>query len=183
MKTKFEIWKEYWDELDDGTKISIRNEYCREHNSDEEIFSFDEEFFETFFSGSNAMEVARAVYFGNIQNWNDEYIKFNGYGNLESMSAYDAVKDTEDYYLDDIFNDDRSWCDEIDEDEINDELRNQYLEYFKAGMLGQMPDIDLDEAEYWFDDNFDEDDDDINEEKLDDLVMQCVVYMKDPENQ
>ena len=38
-------------------------------------------------------------------------------------------------------------------------------------------------VEYWFDDNFDEDDDDINEEKLDDLVMQCVVYMKDPENQ
>ena len=182
MKTRFDIWKKYWDELDDSTKISIRNKHCCEHNCDEEIFSFDEEFFDMFFSASTAIEVARAVYFGNIQSWNDEYIKFNGYGNLESMSAYDAVKDTEDYYLDDIFNDDRSWCDEIDEDEINDELRNQYLEYFKAGMLGQMPDIDLDEAEYWFDDNFDEDDDDINEEKLDDLVMQCVVYMKDPEN-
>lgn len=182
MKTKFEIWKDHWDELDDGTKISIRNEYCREHNSDDEIFSFDEEFFETFFSGSNAMEVARAVYFGNIQNWNDEYIKFNGYGNLESMSTYDVVKDTEDYYLNDIFNDDRSWRDEIDEDDIDNELREQYLKYFKDGMLMMMPGIDLEEAEYWFDDNFDEDYYDTDEKKLDDLVKQCVEYLSDPDN-
>ena len=34
------------------------------------------------------MEVARAIYYGDY-NYNDEYIKFNGYGNLETFSKYD----------------------------------------------------------------------------------------------
>lgn len=176
MKTKFEIWKEYWDELDDSTKISIRNEYCREHNPDEEIFSFDEEFFETFFSETKAIEVARAVYFGNIQSWNDDYIKFNGYANLESMSSYDAVKDTEDYYLNSIYEDERSWRDEIDEDEVDTEYRNQHLEYVKGEVLTQLPELDPDYIEDYFDDNWDEDGDD------DELVSECVEYYSDPEN-
>jgi hypothetical protein len=182
MKTKFDIWKEYWDELDDSTKISIRNEYCREHNPDEEIFSFDEEFFETFFSESKAIEVARAVYFGNIQSWNDDYIKFNGYANLESMSSYDAVKDTEDYYLNSIFENDSCWCDEIDEDEVSNDFREQHLNYFKEQVIKQLPDIDPDDAEYWFDDNWDDDCDEANEKSDDELVKQCVEYLSDPEN-
>lgn len=176
MKTKFEIWKEYWDELDDGKKISIRNEYCREHNPDEEIFSFDEEFFETFFSESKAIEVARAVFFGNIQSWSDDYIKFNGYANLESMSSYDAVQDTENYYINSIFEDERSWRDEIDEDEVDNEYRNQHLEYVKAEVLTQMPELDPDYIEDYFDDNWDEDSDD------DEIVAGCVEYYSDPEN-
>ena len=52
-----------------------------------EVYSNDEEFFEMFFEG-NPMEVARAIYYGDY-NYNDEYIKFNGYGNLESFSEYD----------------------------------------------------------------------------------------------
>ena len=176
MKTKFDIWKEYWDDLDDDKKISIRNEYCREHNPDEEIFSFDEEFFETFFSETKAIEVARAVYFGNIQSWNDDYIKFNGYANLESMSSYDAVKDTEDYYLNSIYEDERSWRDEIDEDEVDTEYRNQHLEYVKGEVLTQLPELDPDYIEDYFNDNWDEDGDD------DELVSECVEYYSDPEN-
>ena len=52
-----------------------------------DVYSNDEEFFEMFFEG-NPMEVARAIYYGDY-NYNDEYIKFNGYGNLESFSEYD----------------------------------------------------------------------------------------------
>ena len=176
MKTKFEIWKELWDELDDSTKISIRNEYCVDCNSDEEIFPFDESFFEDLFSGAKAIDVARAVFFGNIQSWNDEYIKFNGYGNLESMSTYDAVKDTEDYYLNDIFNHESCWRNEIDEDEIEDEFRNQHLEYVKERVAEQLPDLDPDNVELWFDNKWeDEDDDDM-------VIKECVEYYSDPEN-
>lgn len=176
MKTKFEIWREYWDELDDNTKISIRNAYCSNHNVDEEIFSFDEEFFEMFFSEAKAIDVARAVFFGNIQSWNDEYIKFNGYGNLESMSTYDAVKDTEDYYLNEIFENSDCWNDEIDEDDIDDEFRNQHLEYVKDGVAKQLPDIDMDNVELWFDDYWDENSDD------DKIINGCVEYYSDPDN-
>ena len=56
---------------------------------------FDEEFWDIYF-GDNAQEAARATYFGNIQNWNDKYIRFNGYGNLETTHRIDYdLHDTE----------------------------------------------------------------------------------------
>ena len=51
------------------------------------IYNNDEEFFDIFFEGRPA-EVARAIYYGDF-NYNDEYIKFNAYGNLETLSEYD----------------------------------------------------------------------------------------------
>lgn len=32
------------------------------------------------------------LFFGEIQSWFDSYIKFNGYGNLESLSEYQAAE-------------------------------------------------------------------------------------------
>jgi hypothetical protein len=56
---------------------------------------FDDDFWETYFK-DDPHEAARATYFGNIQNWNDEYIRFNGYGNLETTHRVDYdLYDTE----------------------------------------------------------------------------------------
>lgn len=56
---------------------------------------FDNEFFDIYFE-NNPYEAARATYFGNIQNWNDDYIRFNGYGNLETTHRIDYdLYDTE----------------------------------------------------------------------------------------
>ena len=52
-----------------------------------EVYENDEEFFDMFFEGRSA-EVARAIYYGDY-NYNDEYVKFNAYENLESLSEYD----------------------------------------------------------------------------------------------
>ena len=52
-----------------------------------DVYENDEEFFNMFFEGKPA-ELARAIYYGDF-NYNDEYIKFNGYGNLESLSEYE----------------------------------------------------------------------------------------------
>lgn len=49
---------------------------------------FDDEFFEIYFS-DNPQEAARATYFGDIRNWNDPYIRFNAYGNLETTFRID----------------------------------------------------------------------------------------------
>ena len=49
---------------------------------------FDEDFWENYFN-DNPQEAARATYFGNIRNWNDEYIRFNAYGNLETTNHID----------------------------------------------------------------------------------------------
>lgn len=178
MKTKFEIWKEHWDELDDDKKIAIRNEYCREvAQNEDEVYSFDEEFFELFFSNSSAIEVARAVYFGKIQSWGDDYIKFNGYGNLESMSSYDVVKDTEDYYLNSIYENERCWNDEIDEDEVDDEYRDQHWEYIRDEVMDKLPDLDPETLDECLDNVWDEDKAD------DDMVQEIIEYVTDPENQ
>ena len=53
-----------------------------------------EDFFSAYYS-NNPYEVARAVYYGDY-NFNDEYVKINVYGNLESISEWgfdDLIKD------------------------------------------------------------------------------------------
>ena len=49
---------------------------------------FDDDFWETYFK-DDPYEAARATYFGNIQNWNDEYIRFDAYKNLETTNSID----------------------------------------------------------------------------------------------
>ena len=53
----------------------------------------DEEFFNTFFD--NPMEAIRATYYGNY-NYNDDYVKFNGYGNIDSYSEYERIEEIKD---------------------------------------------------------------------------------------
>ena len=48
---------------------------------------FDDEFFNTYFD--DPYEAARAVFFDDIKNWNDDYIRFNAYRNLESTNTID----------------------------------------------------------------------------------------------
>lgn len=52
-----------------------------------EVYENDEEFFNTFFKDRPA-ELARTIYYGDF-NYNDDYIKFNAYGNLETLDEYD----------------------------------------------------------------------------------------------
>ena len=93
MKTdeRFDYFCSQWQDLTDDDKIQLFNEYCSDCDFDNYLHSFDEDFFETFFSGKT-IEAVRAVYFGNINNWCDEYLKFDGYGNLESYSRWEAAE-------------------------------------------------------------------------------------------
>lgn len=59
----------------------------REATGCEDVYDFDDEFFDTMFLSKQ--EVARAVFFGDIHNWLDPYIFINGCGNCESMTEYD----------------------------------------------------------------------------------------------
>lgn len=75
---------------DDGDYLNAHNEMCSESNMDDYIYYFDNYFFEDFFA--DKASVAQAVYFGNID-LNDEYIMFNGSGNLESLNNVMGVID------------------------------------------------------------------------------------------
>jgi len=111
---KYEVFEEKFKELSIGERLSIFNTYCIEHGDpDNGIHSFDEEFFDTYFS--NPMDAARATFFGKIESWSDDYIKFNAYGNLESMSEYEVLEEI-DYYLEEIFDNPDTWEDYIEDD-------------------------------------------------------------------
>ena len=55
------------------------------------FYENDEEFFNTYFEG-NPMEAIRATHFGKYS-YNDNYVKFNGYGNLDTYSYSEMVKE------------------------------------------------------------------------------------------
>ena len=71
-----------YDEIDDVTDI----EYS-------EWIEFNDRFWDDYFQNdenySAAEKAAKAVYFGHIRSWNDNFVKFNSYGNLESQHNID----------------------------------------------------------------------------------------------
>ena len=64
-----------------------------------EYYENDEEFFNTYFY-NNPTEAVRSSYYGDY-NYCDNYVRLNGYGNLESFNDYDLEKEYKEY-IDDI---------------------------------------------------------------------------------
>lgn len=114
-----------WAELDRNDKINLFNEYAREYNPDNQLFEFTDDFFNEFFSG-NPAEAVRACFFGNIQNWSDGWLRFNGYGNLVSLSDYEAEEWANDYQGE-IYEHPEIWGEYIDDegDEEEEEEENK----------------------------------------------------------
>lgn len=88
MKTLEQI-TETLESLSDNELKELWNEYQYSNSMEGAIYAFDDEFFENFFS--NPAEAARAVYFGEIENWNAKYVCFNGAGNLEASDSLENL--------------------------------------------------------------------------------------------
>ena len=88
--------------------LSINSYDNRLENLDYEENSWD--FFSTYYNG-NPYEVARAINYGSY-NYNDEYVKINVYGNLESISEY-SFNDLVEEYKEEIITE---YLDIIEED-------------------------------------------------------------------
>ena len=82
---------EMFEGFDDSQWIDAHNQLCQLHWGENQIYNFDDDFFDVFFKGK-PMEAARAACFGEL-NWSDDYIYFNGYDNLESTSNPDSIID------------------------------------------------------------------------------------------
>lgn len=73
------------EDMDNSELVSLHNEYCQNNSlHDDEIFANDVDFFETYFSGK-VTEAVRAAIYGDF-NFGDEWVTFNGYANLQSIS-------------------------------------------------------------------------------------------------
>ena len=105
---KYKTFEKMFDKLSTSEKVSIYNRYCCKTNKvGDIIYVFDENFFETHFK-NHPYDAARAVFSGNIQSWRDDYIRFDEYANLESLSEGEAENEVN-YYLEEIFECTESW--------------------------------------------------------------------------
>ena len=66
-----------------------------------EYWNNDDDFFNDFFY-NNPSEAVRSAYYGDY-NYCDNYVRFNGYGNLVSFNDYELEKEYKEY-IDDITN-------------------------------------------------------------------------------
>lgn len=74
-------------DLTTAEKVYLHNAYCQNNQYyDDEIYENDEEFFNMFFE-NKPFEAVRSSYFGEYK-YSDDFVKFNGYGNLESFGDY-----------------------------------------------------------------------------------------------
>lgn len=116
MTTKEKIL-ECLNEMDAAELIQIHNEYCGAVNAcDDYIYSMDD--LDELCSGQDAHWIACRAIFGDF-NASDDYIKFNGYGNFQTMNDY-SVKHY--IYIDDIANHIERENDSLYNDDIQDIL-------------------------------------------------------------
>lgn len=79
------------EEMDDGDKIALWNNACRECNYyDDEIYSMGE--FDEIMDGYSPLDIVQKIYYGGNFNPNSAYFYFNGYANIVSLDYPDAEK-------------------------------------------------------------------------------------------
>lgn len=85
--------------MDNGDKIALWNESCRECNYyDDEIYSMGE--FDEIMDGYSPLDIVQKIYYGGGFNPNSSYFYFNGYANLVSLDYPDAEKNP--FCIDDL---------------------------------------------------------------------------------
>ena len=82
MKTLNQVI-ELIESMDSNELMNINNIYCDANGYDDYIYENDEEFLQMAF-GSDVGKAIRAVSYGNYT-YSHNFVKFDGYGNLESM--------------------------------------------------------------------------------------------------
>lgn len=95
METKkltFEDWQEMFFDLDLEIQIEIYN-HLRDRHGFGRVYEFTEDAINEIYP--NAYDGMRALFFGDIRSWNDDYIYLNGYANLESMTADELEENIE----------------------------------------------------------------------------------------
>ena len=128
-----ETIKNWLEDLDDNDLMSVWNEYCQNINDyDNEIFTNDEYFFNDMFE--KPYDIVLKIAYGSYD-YNDNFIKFDGYGNFETFNYVSDVADFDemaehifenesDYsYLDGL--DDYDEEDEEDEEESEEDETNE----------------------------------------------------------
>lgn len=126
--TKKEMLIKLIEEMNTEEQVALHNEYCiATNNYDDEIF--DSEELDTLCMGQDAFWIACRVFYGDFSPSAD-YIKFNGYGNFQSIHKYNVTNyidenEIADYILEnneDFENNDICYILSNSEEELNNEI-------------------------------------------------------------
>lgn len=159
FKTYKEFEKEMIDDLDNDEKLDLYNQYCENSNDyDSILYKNNDKFLEYIFDNHLIIIInglARAVAYGDYK-YSDEYVKVNGYGDLQSYyNLNEALKDNfvdselidfitenknidfEDLYIEYIDNTLKEAKKSMSKDEFSEALK----EYTSEEMIKKYPDV------------------------------------------
>ena len=132
--TREQAIKSYVEHLS-GSELAELLQYIHAYDgSFEEAIYYDMDLFDEFMDGYTPSEIARMIHFGEF-NPNDDYFRFDGYGNLESLDWQEISAEAEDlvddilYHLVNYYSGDTPWA-ELDHlvDADDDTLFDDYFE-------------------------------------------------------
>ena len=86
----------YVENLSKGELVELLQHMNAYDSCFDDCVYYDMAEFDDFMSNYSPMEIAQMIFFGNDFNPNDDYFRFNGYGNLESANWYDVEDEAED---------------------------------------------------------------------------------------
>lgn len=97
FKTYKEFEKEMIDDLDNDEKLDLYNQYCENNNDyDSMLYKNNDKFLKYIFDNNLKIIIsglAKAIAYGDYK-YSDEYVKVNGYGDLQSYyNLNEALKD------------------------------------------------------------------------------------------
>jgi predicted DNA-binding helix-hairpin-helix protein len=113
-------------DMSESQLVELNNDYCTSASyHDDEIHTNDEDFFSTYFE-NDVIGAVRAASYGNYS-YSHNYVKFNGYGNLESFSYFSTndlcenVETMAEYIADNLTDFYQFDIEEIEEEEEEEE--------------------------------------------------------------
>ena len=132
--TREEAIRNYIENLSKGELVELMQHMNGYDNCFDYFTYYDMAEFDEFLDGYTPMEIARMIHFGEFNPY-DDYFRFDGYGNLESLDWQEIcaeAKDSKDDIIDHLVNyysGDTPWA-ELDYlvDSDNDALFNDDLE-------------------------------------------------------
>lgn len=112
------------------TQVSLWNSYCNEHNMDDYIYNNDEYQLSEMFSGPSAViDALRAVSYSDYR-FTDDYVKFNGYGNLVSFDDVDVEEYIDFDELADYLMENGDEYDNFDDEDLSC-LKDDFIAYYE----------------------------------------------------
>ena len=106
----------YVENLSKGELVELMQHMSFYDGSFDDVLYYDMAEFDELVSNYSPMEIAQMIFFGDDFNPNDDYFRFNAYGNLESANWYDLEAEAENsvddiiYHLVNIYSGDTPWA-------------------------------------------------------------------------